>query len=145
MYPVDVSQVVDVLGGAQLIHMAGNGLSDLQQAIAHGLPVIVARNVAASVAPTDGAVRQRVTDMIASPATLKRRKTLSAEAGERAERLARISALAVDALGDRAEAQEWLTEKHILFGQPPIDLAATELGARRVERILINIKYSLPL
>lgn len=145
MYPVDVAQVVEVMGGLSAMHMRGTGLADLEEAIAHGLPAVAARNIAASVAPNDKVMRQKVTDMIASAATLKRRSTLSAEAGGRAERLARISALATKALGDPEEAQEWLTRKHMLFGAPPIEIASTELGARRVERILLNIEYSLPL
>lgn len=145
MYPVDVAGVIEVMGGQHVVHLATDTVSGLQDAIAHGLPVIVARNVAASIAPTNALMRKRVSDIIASSATLKRRTTLSAEAGERAERLARISALARVALGDDEEAQEWLTRRHMLFGAPPIEVAATELGARDVERILLNIQYSLPL
>ena len=145
MYPVEVARVVGIMGGSQIVPPIGNGLVDLERAIAHGLPVSVARSVATSVAPSDSGMRQRVTDMIASPATLKRRTTLSPEAGQRAERLARVTAMAHRALGSVAEAQEWLTAKHMLFGQPPIEVAATDLGARRVERVLSNIEYDLPV
>ena len=139
MYPVDVSAVIDVMGGPGLMAMTGTDLIDLQRAIAHGLPVAVARNVATSVAPSDSAARQRVSNLIASPATLKRGKPLSPGASEKAERLARVTAYAHDVLGRDGRAQQWLTQFHMLFGAAPIDVASTELGARRVERILTNI------
>lgn len=146
MYPTDLARVVEVMGGQHVVHLAGGSISDLEHAIAHGLPTEVARNVATSVAPLSSAVRKRVMNMIASPATLKRRKTLSPEASGRAERLARVTALAHQALGDKADGQRWLTEPHMLFGhRPPIDVAGTELGARQVEQMLHNIEYSLPV
>ena len=146
MYPASVASVVEVMGGRHVVGLAGDGLSDLEQAIEHGLPTVVARNVAASISPSDSVVRKRVMDMIASPATLKRRKTLSPEAGERAERLARITALAQQALGNTEDAQNWLTQPYMLFGhRRPIEVAAIDLGARHVEQMLHDIEYSLPV
>jgi putative toxin-antitoxin system antitoxin component (TIGR02293 family) len=78
--------------------------------------------------------------------SLKRRARLSPEASERAERLARIVALARQALGDEDEARGWLNDPHPLLGAVrPIEIAATDLGARQVERILHNIEYDLPV
>ncbi len=146
MYPTDVARVVEVMGGQQLMHLGTNALTDLQTAIAHGLPIAVARNVARSVAPEDASIRKRVMGLVASPATMKRRVTLSPEAGERAERLARVTAMTIGALGSPAEAQRWLTQPHMLFGhRPPIDVASTDLGAREVEQMLNDIEYSLPV
>ncbi|WP_272911014.1 MbcA/ParS/Xre antitoxin family protein, partial [Falsiroseomonas oryziterrae] len=83
---------------------------------------------------------------VASPATLKRSPRLSPAATERADRLARVAALAAQALGDTAEAKAWLTAPHPLFGdRPPIEVAATDLGARMVERVLHNIEHGLPV
>ena len=155
IYPVSVAAMVAVMGGPQAMHIAGATFSDLQAATAHGLPFVVARNVAEAVAPADSGTRQRVSNLIASPTTVKRGKLLSPAAGEKAERLARNTALANDrlandrlandCLGDPAAAREWLTEPHVLFGKAPVEAAATDLGARRVERIPFNIEYSLPL
>ena len=69
---------------------------------------------------------------------------LSPNASARAERLARIIALAQRALGDPDEARAWLTDPHPMLGAMPIKLAATDLGAWRVERLLHNIEHDLP-
>ena len=54
--------------------------------------------------------------------------------------------MAVQALDDVDEAKVWLNTPHPLLGLAwPIDLAATDLGARQVERILHNIEHGLPV
>ncbi len=67
-------------------------------------------------------------------------------ASERAEWLTHVIALAHQALGDAGTAQRWLNDPHPLLGNSsPIEVAATDLGARQVERILHNIEYDLPV
>jgi putative toxin-antitoxin system antitoxin component (TIGR02293 family) len=84
--------------------------------------------------------------LVVSPATYKRSQRLSPAASERAERLARVAALAAQALGSEDEAKTWLNMPHPLLGdQSPIEVAASDLGARQVERILINIEHGLPV
>ncbi len=64
----------------------------------------------------------------------------------RSERQATVAALAEHVLGSAEQALEWLGQKHPLLGNlPPIDVAATDVGARQVERILHNIEYGLPV
>jgi putative toxin-antitoxin system antitoxin component (TIGR02293 family) len=65
---------------------------------------------------------------------------------EPAERLARIVALAEKAWENRADALAFLTEPHpMLDDSTPLEAAATESGARRVERLLVELEYSLPI
>jgi putative toxin-antitoxin system antitoxin component (TIGR02293 family) len=67
-------------------------------------------------------------------------------ASGRAERLTRIVALARQVLGNADEATDWLNRPHLLLNSArPIKLAATDLGARQVERILRNIEHGLPV
>ena len=140
MYPVEVAQVAATLG------INARSMGELMAQIEDGFPRSVVRTLSGNAVPRrDTDARRRVEALVASPATLKRGPRLSRAASERAERLARIAALARRALGDTNEAKSWLTERHPLFGQPPIELAATDLGARQVERVLLNIEYSLPL
>jgi putative toxin-antitoxin system antitoxin component (TIGR02293 family) len=115
--------------------------------VERGLPRAVVRALATTAVPDhDTDLRRRVAALVASPATLKRSPRLSPAASERAERLARVTALARQALGDETEAKAWLTEPHPLFGdRPPIEIAATDLGARQVERVLLNIEHGLPV
>jgi putative toxin-antitoxin system antitoxin component (TIGR02293 family) len=71
---------------------------------------------------------------------------LSREESERLERIARVAALAEYVLDSLEDAQRFLTAPHrLLDDTAPVQLAATDLGARRVEDMLWNIEYSLPV
>ncbi len=144
MYPISVSKVVDALGGPQTLGACVEDLAGLREAVMHGLPKAVVRQVASHAAPANGPMRSQVAALVASPATLKRSDRLSPDASARAERLARVVALAYEAFGNASEARLWLTEQHPMLGARPIEVAATDLGARQVERLLHNIAHDLP-
>jgi putative toxin-antitoxin system antitoxin component (TIGR02293 family) len=145
MYPVAVSKVAAALGGRQTLHAQLTTVGELAEAVAHGLPKDVVRELTARAA-RDPEGRRRLAALIVSPATFKRSTRLSPAASEKAERLARVTALAAQALGDPEEAKTWLNEPHLLLGdRPPIAVAASDLGARQVERILLNIEHGLPV
>lgn len=144
MYPVEVAKVAQALGGERTVGVVIATLTDLANAVAVGLPRAVVRVVAANSAPAEGGARLRVAALMASPATLKRGERLSPAASERVERIARITALARQALDGDDEARTWLNEHHPMLGARPIDVAATDLGARMVERLLHNIEHNLP-
>jgi putative toxin-antitoxin system antitoxin component (TIGR02293 family) len=144
MYPVAVAKVAEALGGERMLGGRVSDMTELAAAVARGLPREVVRELAASAAHSSGSARGHVAALVTSPASLKRGLRLSPAASERAERLARVTALARQALGDDDEARTWLTETHPMLGRPPIDLAAMDLGARQVERLLHDIEYSLP-
>lgn len=72
--------------------------------------------------------------------------TASPEETERTERVARLFVQARRALGTEAEAREFMTAPHpALEGRSPVDAARTDLGTRRVERILNALEYGLAL
>lgn len=118
----------------------------MEQAVGAGLPFAVLHSLARALAAEPGqaeSVAQRLADAEtkASPGT-----TLSAEASARAERVARLFVDSEQTLGSRQDARAFLMHPHLeLEGRAPIDVAATELGARRVERILASIAYGLPV
>jgi putative toxin-antitoxin system antitoxin component (TIGR02293 family) len=145
MYPVNVAKVAATLGGPRVLGTQLNTVTELAAAVAHGLPRTVVAEIATQAAGNPEG-RRKVAALVVSPATYKRSPQLSPAASERAERLARITALAQQALGSDDEARAWLGEAHPLLGnRPPIEVAATDLGARQVERILLNIEYALPV
>ena len=80
-------------------------------------------------------------------ATWKRRtKRLSVDESERTERLARVLAHAEYVWDDREQAREWMSKPHRELGdRAPLDVARTELGARRVEALLDKLFYGLPV
>jgi len=144
MYPVNVAQVAATLGGQRTLGAPFTTVSELEAAVARGLPRAVVGELARAAG--DAASRRRIAALVVSPATYKRSPRLSPAASERAERLARVTALARQALGGDDAARAWLGEGHpLLGGRPPIAAAATDLGARQVERILLNIEHGLPV
>jgi putative toxin-antitoxin system antitoxin component (TIGR02293 family) len=84
--------------------------------------------------------------MIVPRATWKRReKLLSTLESAKIERLARVVAIETWD-GNQADAREWLWTPHPeLDNRPPVLVAMTELGARRVEQVLAGITYGLPV
>lgn len=144
MYPLAVEKVAQALGGERMLGAPVRTMAELAAAVARGLPRGVVAELAANAAHGRGGDRRHVASLVTSAASLKRGTRLSPAASERAERLARVAALARQALGDDDEARTWLTQSHPMLGRPPIDLAATDLGARQVERLLHDIEHSLP-
>ncbi len=145
MYPVSVAKVAAALGGVRTLGIELATVDALADAVAQGFPRGVVPQVAAAATTPRSELGKRVAALVVSPATYKRSKRLSPAASERAERLARVTALARQALGSAEEARAWLGEPHpMLGGRAPILAAATDLGARQVERILLNIEHGLP-
>ena len=69
-----------------------------------------------------------------------RREALSRDESDRAVRLARIAALGEQVFGNSDRAWRWLrTTKRQFRGRSPLQLAATEAGARLVEELLYRI------
>jgi putative toxin-antitoxin system antitoxin component (TIGR02293 family) len=146
MYPLAIAKVSAALGGTRALGARIRTIEQLVAAVARGLPRSVVPQLSAHAAPDNAELRRRVAALVVSPATYKRNRRLSPAASERAERLARVTALAQQALGDAGEAKLWLTDAHPLLGNhAPIEVAATDLGARQVERILHNIEHNLPV
>jgi putative toxin-antitoxin system antitoxin component (TIGR02293 family) len=80
-------------------------------------------------------------------ATWKRRsKRLSVDESEKTERLARVLAAAEHVWDDREQAREWMSKPHReLDNETPLEVARTELGARRVEDLLDKLFFGLPV
>jgi putative toxin-antitoxin system antitoxin component (TIGR02293 family) len=73
-----------------------------------------------------------------------KREPLSQEESERAVRVARITALAEAVFGDPAQALRWLRKPKRRFERrTPLELLATETGARLVEEMLYQIDEGL--
>jgi putative toxin-antitoxin system antitoxin component (TIGR02293 family) len=69
-----------------------------------------------------------------------RREALSRDESDRAVRLARIAALGEQVFGDSERAWRWLrATKRQFKGRSPLQLSATEAGARLVEELLYRI------
>lgn len=140
-----VAKVAQSLGGKAVLRRDVRTLADLNAAVMAGLPLKSLHSVTLRYTASH---RSMVTYLVVPRSTMARRekeKVLSVTESERLERLARVTALAEQALGSREAAEEFLITPHALLGGVPLALAMTDLGARRVETVLERIEYSLPV
>jgi putative toxin-antitoxin system antitoxin component (TIGR02293 family) len=73
-----------------------------------------------------------------------RGERLSREESDRVVRIVRIAAFGERVFGDRARFWRWFRAgKRQFSGRPPLDLVATEAGARLVEELLVRIDEGL--
>lgn len=119
-------------------------LSELSAAVSEGLPKSALSASVARVFPV-GPERTAILYRVIPEATFKRRRDhLKSEESERTERLARVIATAEYVWDDQKEAQRFLKTPHSqLGGLRPIEVALTELGARRVEELLWKLFYGV--
>lgn len=138
--------VAKVMGGRSVLKREVRSLADLDHLVAGGLPVLALER-AAEYATSSRREAVRLRDRLVPPATRKRRRRLLKPAeSERVERLARIMALAERVWENADEARAFLAAPHAMLGdRRPLDVAQSEVGARRVEELLWQLEYSLPV
>jgi putative toxin-antitoxin system antitoxin component (TIGR02293 family) len=143
---VEVAErVADVLGGRTVLRSTVQTWGDLDRLVRAGLPKRSLQTLARRAIEPGASVSEFVYSVV-PPATFKRRTRLSPEESERTERLARIVAFAEALWEDEREARAFLNRPHsLLDGDTPLNVSRTELGARRVERLLQDIEHGLPL
>ena len=100
----------------------------------------VARHVYGSSAEATALMQQ-----VIPAATFHRRgEALKPQEGERVERLARVIATAEQVWDSPEDARVFLCTGHaMLGGKRPIEVALTELGARRVEHLLWSLFHGV--
>lgn len=75
---------------------------------------------------------------------LKARARLKPDESERVARLMRIISLSTSVLESEASAREWLMHPlRELGGRTPLQMVATEPGAREVERVLGRLEHGI--
>ena len=142
---IDAAKVARILGGESVLHSQIGSLADLQQVVAEGLPVRSLDETARYVAGS-GRAATALKDRLVPRATRSRRTRLKLAESERVERVARVVAIAEEVWENKDDALAFLREPHpMLDDVTPLEMAETELGARRVERLLMRLEYSLPV
>jgi putative toxin-antitoxin system antitoxin component (TIGR02293 family) len=137
---VSPAKIAEVMGLRRKVRSLG----ELSAAVRKGLPKSALKASVARVFP-EGREQTDILYRVIPEATYKRRRDhLKAEESERTERLARVIATAEYVWDDDAEARRFLATAHPkLEGERPIDVALTELGARRVEELLWKLYYGI--
>lgn len=137
---VEPGRIAKVLGLRQKV----TSVEQLEQQVEMGLPKTslgaVARHVYGTT-PDAAALMQRV---IPAATYHRRGEDLKPQEGERVERLARVIATAEHVWDNPVDARAFLSTGHaMLGGKRPIEVALTELGARRVENLLWSLFHGV--
>jgi putative toxin-antitoxin system antitoxin component (TIGR02293 family) len=144
-YP-DVLKVAQALGGPKVLREKVFTVADLERAVGKGLPFAALKYVVRHFPQRQ---KSRVQQIVVPRSTLQRREEegrLRPAESERLERIARLTTLAQQVWETPEEGQQFLTAPHpLLDNQAPLDLAATDLGTRRVETLLWKLEHSLPV
>jgi len=139
--------IAHLLGGRSVLGRNVRTDSELIAAVRDGLPFLALRHLFDEFASTDLAV-QEMYSLVGSLRTLQRKQAartrLTAAESDRVARVARVLALAEEAIGDKARARLWLTEPTAaLGGRRPVELLDSDLGTGQVERVLGRIEYGV--
>lgn len=137
---VEPGKIAQVLGLRRKV----TSVEQLEQQVVSGLPKASLGAVARHVygrSPDAAALMQRV---IPAATFHRRGAELKPQEGERVERLARVIATAEHVWANLDDARAFLSTGHsMLGGKRPIEVALTELGARRVERLLWSLFHGV--
>ena len=140
-----MSTIAEALGGAKAFRHEPATVREWVERIREGLPAASALALKNSLDLTNA---QLAALLGVSERTLGRwrpaQDRLDAVAGDRLHRTARLFSMAVEVLEDRAAAVRWLKAPHrALGGAIPLELAATDVGARAVESLLGRMEHGV--
>ena len=128
------TQVVDLLGGVEVLGEYLQSNLDLVRATREGLPAETAVRLAELISGID-VVATRPADPTGR---------LTPEQSDVVFRTATVLARAIDVLGDKKKAVHWLTTPNrALGGEIPITLLDTSAGAHEAEALLERIEYGV--
>ena len=142
---MEAQAIAAVLGGAKVLGKAVKKPDDLADLVRRGLPASSVATLAAKLDLANGALSRKLgIPQRTLTRRLSQRARLTVSESDRTVRLARVYATAVEMIGDREKAVEWLrTPNRALGGERPLDDLDTDLGARLVEDVLGRIAYGV--
>jgi putative toxin-antitoxin system antitoxin component (TIGR02293 family) len=142
---METEAIAEVLGGRRVLGKAIKNPDDLAHLVRKGLPagsvpaLAEKLHLGNSVLSRKLRIPQRTLTRRLSQASL-----LTPGESDRTVRMARVYAGAVEMIGDREKAIEWLsTPNRALGGEKPLDQLDTDTGARMVEDVLGRIAYGV--
>ena len=142
---METAAIVEVLGGRKVLGRNIRKPDELGRLVRKGLP---APSVAALAEKLHLGASALSRKLGIPQRTLTRRLSQGAALtpieSDRTVRMARVYAHAVEMIGGRETAIEWLrTPNRALGGESPLDLLDTDVGARMVEDVLGRIAYGV--
>ena len=137
---VEPGKIAQVMG----LRARVTSIEQLGQRVEAGLPKASLGAVARHVYGTSADAAALMQRVIPSATFHRRGDDLKPQEGERVERLARVIATAEQVWNSTDDARTFLTTGHaMLGGKRPIEVALTELGARRVETLLWSLFHGV--
>ena len=142
---METQAIARILGGRKVLGKAIKNPDDLAHLVRKGLPAESVTALAEKLHLGNGVLSRKLG---IPQRTLTRRLSqaslLTPAESDRTVRMARVYANAVEMIGDRDKATEWLrTPNRALGGERPLDQLDTDTGARMVEDILGRIAYGV--
>lgn len=135
-------KIADVMGGRAVFHREFATMRELDEMIVSGRTPRGALDALAT--RLSGEASFKFTIM--PKATYSRHRRLPERHAQKAERLARVFALAFEVWENEDDARRFLTLPHPeLGGDTPLDRAKSEIGAREVEEVIDRGRYGLPV
>lgn len=140
MQLVTPEQIAAVMALAPVPH----SFAELDEQVAEGLPKAALKAGVEWLGRTADERRALLYRVVPEATFKRRRNRLSAAESEKTERLARVYATARHVWDSDEDALAFLHTPHaMLGGQPPLEVAMTELGARRIETLLWRLFYGI--
>ncbi len=137
------AEVIQALGGREVVHQGVTTGLDLVQLVRRGLPVEAVDRLMA----TFGVTGEELDRVVIPRKTLYHRRkigTLSTEQSERVLRVARVLTIATETFGSAGKAMQWVRRRtRPLGGEAPLTLLDTEEGAHLVENLLGRIAHGI--
>lgn len=140
----EAQRIAEVLGGTKVLRKHATTNEDLIEVVRRGLPY----GSLLSVVEAAGITGVEILAALAiSPRTLARRSKaarLQPAESDRVLRLARIAARAGEVFGDRDKARRWFHKPNRALGNvSPLSLVDTDIGAQKIEDILLRIEHGV--
>jgi putative toxin-antitoxin system antitoxin component (TIGR02293 family) len=142
---METDAIAKVLGGRKVLGKAVKKADDLAQLVRKGLPASSVTALAEKLDMGNNVLSRKLgIPQRTLTRRLSQRSRLTTAESDRTVRFARVYASAVEMIGDKDKAVEWLrTPNRALGGERPFDQLDTDLGAREVEDILGRIAYGV--
>jgi putative toxin-antitoxin system antitoxin component (TIGR02293 family) len=132
------------LGGTKVLRTGVRSDFELVKVVRDGLPVAALDALVEQGGLTGAEAERLVIPRRTLAHRRKRRQALSVEESDKLARVARAIAQAEETMQDAAKAHAWLRRPNrALGGERPLDLLATEGGARLVEQTLGRIAHGV--
>lgn len=136
--------IAERLGGFEILNHEIRTDLDLVKALQEGFPTAAADALVAGGGLTGDELHRLVIPRRTLALRRQKGQSLSSTESDRLARLARILANADETFGDPQKAHRWLRKPNRGLGrQVPLELLATEAGARLVEQALGRIDHGI--